>query len=233
MTENDAILAAEQHIRVAKRSAEHMEEPAGPELKKVDWGRRTAPPVDSGATAETAPPPLKELDFAALPPDQVRLIGEAVDAALAPESRQPIMLDVLEGGDSESIAFWPKSRALGVWLLQALALLKQQNIDVHCEFVAALTACLDELDCEAVFQGYCDNLVRCPADLGRFCGVLELDENDMEPSDEHFVTRASLDFALYHQQCYLVLASCTSSNEEDEDDEEEESEGEEVAVCDQ
>lgn len=192
---------------MAKRSAEHLEELAGPQNKKSDC-KQSQPTAVS-----------KQLDFSGLQPETLRLMTEAVDAALVADSAQPIVLDLVEGSRCDGVAYWPKSRELGLWLLQALAVLKQQDVNVHCEFVAALSSCLDDRDCELVFRGHCDNAIKCPADLGRFRGVLELDEAAMEPDDEHFVARASLATHLYHQQCYVGLASFSSDGEEEEDDE--------------
>lgn len=211
---------------MAKRSAGHLEELEGPVNKKVDWKQ----PTTDSAEPPVAPP-LRELDFSGLSPELVRLVGEAVTAALQPGSKQPVILDVIEGDRSEGIAYWPKSYELGVWLLQALAHLKLTDIATHREFVASLAGCLDAPDVETVFQGYCNNAINCPQDLGRFCGVIDLDEEaEMVPEEaEHFVTRASLSTHLYHQQCYLEVATCCSEEEEEEEDDE--SEGEEVVQC--
>ena len=204
---------------MAKRCADHLEELEGPVNKKVDWDR---PLVDSAAPSLASPPPLKELDLSGLPPDLVRLVGEAVTAALPADSKRPVMLDLIEGERSEAVAYWPKTHELGVWLLLALAHLKLTDMATHRELVAALSGCLEAMDVEAVFQGYCNNAIKSAADLGRFCGVIDLDEEaDMVPEEaDHFVTRASLDTHLYHQQCYLEVATCRSESEESEDDEE-------------
>ncbi len=178
-----------------KRNAQHLEEHTGSEQKKQAKGAV----------------PLKELDFSVLPAAFVRMLGEAVDAALDPQSRSPIALDVCEGGHCESVAYWPKNRAVGLWFLQALAVLKQRDIGVHCEFVAALSQCLDESDCRAVFAGYYDGALQSQNDLGRFAGILEL-EDSLEP-DEHFVARTALSSALYHQRCYSSMGSCESDDE--------------------
>lgn len=184
---------------------------------------------------ESAQEKRSKLDFSALEPAWARHCEEAVELALPLGSRQPVVLEVQDEDQDDTVewAYCPASRDTALCLLKTLQLLEQEDSERHQALVATLVC--DELredaaHLEALFAGLCDDRIHSAADLGQFFQLLEYGEAEgLEPEDlARFMKKDDLACALYRQKCYWASgdyatqsprASTSHSSSSDDDEE--------------
>jgi hypothetical protein len=146
-----------------------------------------------------------------------RHICEAVAAAVALGTRQPIILDLTNEltGEVSSFAYYPPSREVGEWYLKQLdETARAQANTEHYALTAVIDSDMEPTDVEALFKGQLDDAIKKQSDVGQFLQLLSAEEEvDDTPSQ---VSVLSLATFLYHQTCYCDTGSSSSSSESDE-----------------
>ncbi len=141
--------------------------------------------------------------FAEIPDDANKQITQAVQSALKPQSKQPIILQVMRSDDpgqnDYELAYWPSSQDIGERFMKTLILLRDDDMDRHCELVSILTYDDDEYDI-AELDDYLGDTLKKVSQLGKFKYLAHwFMEKDREID---YCDRTSLDTFLYHEQCY-------------------------------
>lgn len=152
-------------------------------------------------------------------------ILEAVAAAVAVGTKQPVILDLVDDytGEQTQAAYYPADREVGEWFLQLLEYTaRHQDNGLHYAMTALVENELCQpdagpMDVESLFRGlYGDKLTK-PSDVGQFLNVMGADE-DLDDDEPGFVHRTSMATFLYHQVAYTKSDASHSSDSDSSDE---------------
>ena len=143
--------------------------------------------------------------FSEIPTEIQKQISQAVEHAVKPDSKQPIILQVMgmdePGQNDYEFAYWPASQDVGERLMKTLVLLRTEDVDRHAALIFLLDDDMDE-ELDDFYKPYFSGKVKKLSDLGHFKKLSHWDRGEEEEGEE-YCTRSSLDTFLYFEQCYV------------------------------
>ena len=164
---------------------------------------------DSSGEAEPAKPsPEKKSkkskerqpDRSRVDPTVAMQIYDAVIAALDMACRQPVLLHIEDPDGYTVVAYWPRNKEVGLWLLETLVV---ADIDLHTDLVAAI-AWPHKEDVRRAFDGLFNGAICTLAELGEFATLTggELRCND-DDNGRVRMNKKDLCAFLYTQYCRI------------------------------